>query len=160
MVRKLELFTLAQMVRVPPPIWSGNEVTHTCSFHSPATPSSLPPLSLLLHASFLSLPSPPPTLSCSHPILLPAAPPLSPLPPPPLYSSPILSPPNLLPFFLTANRTEPNLKDLAQAFADLGIDVAELSEFCREVESTKPTQAIPKYPCRGSPPPTVQGNLA
>ena len=84
-------------------------------------------------------------------LLLPPYPPpgpSSPLPssPPPLCSSPILSTPNLLPFFLTANRTEPNLKDLAQAFADLGINVAELSEFCREVESTKPPQAIPKYP--------------
>ena len=135
MVRKLEMFTLAQMVHVPPPVCSGNKVTHTCSFHSPSTPSSLPPLSLLLHASFLS--PPPPTLSSSRP-LLPS--PLFPL----LLSTP--PPPNLLPFFLTANRTEPNLKDLAQAFADLGIDVAELSEFCREVESTKPTQAIPKYP--------------
>ena len=128
MVRKLEL---VQMVHVPPPIWSGIDNSYLLVPFSCCLLLS-PPLSLLLHASFL--PPPPP----SHPILLPAPPPLSSLPPP-LYSSRILSPPNILPFFLTANRTEPNLKDLAQAFAD----IAELSEFCREVESTKPPQAIP-----------------
>ena len=46
----------------------------------------------------------------------------------------------------TANRTEPNIQDLAMAFSDLGINTAELLEFCREVESQKPPQDIPKYP--------------
>ena len=32
------------------------------------------------------------------------------------------------------------------AFSDLGINTAELLEFCREVESQKPPQNIPKYP--------------
>ena len=32
------------------------------------------------------------------------------------------------------------------AFSDLGINTAELLEFCREVESQKPPQDIPKYP--------------
>jgi len=122
-----------------------------CSCH----PSPLLLLALLpcpLSSSHPSLPSlscPLPAFSCSPSLL----PPFPLLPTSPPSSSFLLSHlpwalflPNPLPFFLTANRTEPNLKDLALAFADLGINVAELSEFCQEVESTKPPQGIPKYP--------------
>ena len=58
-------------------------------------------------------------------------------------SFPLQSPPNPS---SQLTWTEPHLKDLALAFADLGINVAELSEFCQEVESTKPPQGIHKYP--------------
>ena len=140
----------------------------TRPLYIPPTPSSPPNTIIVLLPPLPSAPPGPPTLSS---LLLPPLSPLPLLPPscflllpsllppfPLLPTSPpsssfllshlprALFPPNPLPFFLTANRTEPNLKDLALAFADLGINVAELSEFCQEVESTKPPQGIPKYP--------------
>lgn len=62
---------------------------------------------------------------------------------------------------LIANRTEPNLADLALAFGDLGINLSEVSEFCREVESNPCVHTVPKYPfpkksshvCLGGGPP-------
>ena len=45
-----------------------------------------------------------------------------------------------------ANRTEPNLCDLSQAFQTLDIDLADLSEFLREVESQPLEQKVPKFP--------------
>ena len=47
---------------------------------------------------------------------------------------------------LKANRTEPNLSDLALAFRDLGVNLSEVSEFCREVESNPCAHVVPKYP--------------
>lgn len=52
---------------------------------------------------------------------------------------------DLCPFVL-ANRTEPNLSDVFEAFCDLGVNLSELSEFTREVESIPPPQPIPRYP--------------
>ena len=47
---------------------------------------------------------------------------------------------------LVANRTEPNLSDLAQAFGNLGVDLADLSEFLKEVESSPLNPNIPRFP--------------
>ena len=52
----------------------------------------------------------------------------------------------VLTFVLSANRTEPNLSDVFQAFRDLGVNLSELSEFTREVESVAPAQTVPCYP--------------
>lgn len=49
-------------------------------------------------------------------------------------------------FFFLANRTEPNLSDLSRAFHSLGIDLNDLSEFIREVQSAPLEQAIPRFP--------------
>jgi hypothetical protein len=49
-------------------------------------------------------------------------------------------------FYLLANRTEPNLADVFEAFRDLGIDLSDLAEFTREVESVPPPEPIPRYP--------------
>lgn len=46
----------------------------------------------------------------------------------------------------TANRTEPNFADVFQAFRDLGINLSDLAEFTREVESLPPPEPIPRYP--------------
>ncbi|KAL5474930.1 hypothetical protein EMCRGX_G026962 [Ephydatia muelleri] len=64
-------------------------------------------------------------------------------------------------YSIHANRTEPNLADLALAFGDLGINLSEVSEFCREVESNPCVHTVPKYPfpkksshvCLGGGPP-------
>ena len=48
--------------------------------------------------------------------------------------------------YLSANRTEPNLADVFQAFRDLGINLSDLAEFTREVESLPPPEPIPHYP--------------
>ena len=45
-----------------------------------------------------------------------------------------------------ANRTEPNLADVFEAFRDLGINLSDLAEFTREVESVPPPEPIPRYP--------------
>jgi len=45
-----------------------------------------------------------------------------------------------------ANRTEPNLCDLSQAFQTLSVDLADLSEFLRDVESQPLEQKVPKFP--------------
>ena len=45
-----------------------------------------------------------------------------------------------------ANRTEANLSDVFQAFCDLGVNIPDLEEFMREVESIPPPQPIPRYP--------------
>ena len=42
-----------------------------------------------------------------------------------------------------ANRTEPNIQDLAMAFSDLGINTAELLEFCRFQHSAPPAPSSP-----------------
>ena len=49
-------------------------------------------------------------------------------------------------FQLSANRTEPNLADVFQAFRDLGINLSDLAEFTQEVESLPPPEPIPRYP--------------
>ena len=49
-------------------------------------------------------------------------------------------------FYLLANRTEPNLADVFEAFRDLGINLSDLAEFTREVESVPPPEPIPRYP--------------
>ena len=46
----------------------------------------------------------------------------------------------------TANRTDPTLGDLQQAFNDLGIHLSDLSDFTREVESLSLIHHIPLYP--------------
>ena len=48
--------------------------------------------------------------------------------------------------YLPANRTEPNLADVFQAFRDLGINISDLAEFTQEVESLPPPEPIPRYP--------------
>ena len=47
---------------------------------------------------------------------------------------------------VVANRTEPNLSDVFEAFRDLGVNLSELAEFTHEVESIPPPQPIPRYP--------------
>ena len=48
--------------------------------------------------------------------------------------------------FYLANRTEANVSDVFQAFRDLGVNISELEEFKREVESVPPPQPVPRYP--------------
>lgn len=45
-----------------------------------------------------------------------------------------------------ANRTQPNLSDLAQAFRNLGVDLSDLSEFICEVDSAPLEQVVPRFP--------------
>ncbi len=53
-----------------------------------------------------------------------------------------------MPFLpVTANRTDPNLTDLHQAFRDLGISIPDLTEFCSGVDLGKFKRAVPKFPC-------------
>lgn len=47
---------------------------------------------------------------------------------------------------LEANRTEPNLSDLALAFQDLGIYLCEVSELCRELDSNPYVYILPNNP--------------
>ena len=45
-----------------------------------------------------------------------------------------------------ANRTEPNLNDLAQAFASLGVTIPDIKEFRCGVVSSGPSPDVPQYP--------------
>lgn len=55
--------------------------------------------------------------------------------------------PSLLPL---ANRTEPNLCDLSQAFRSLSVDLSDLAEFLREVDSQPLDQRVPRFPASRS----------
>ena len=49
-------------------------------------------------------------------------------------------------FFLLVGHTDPNLDDLGLAFLEMGINISELEEYVRNVDSVPFMHEIPMYP--------------
>lgn len=51
-------------------------------------------------------------------------------------------------FIFPVGRTEPNLDDLGLAFKHMNIDIQELAEYVKNVDSVPCTIAVPKFPMK------------